>query len=262
MMLRNVFTKTLKDQRRSLVWWGVGIVWVVAIYVGGFQSYVSSGLVTQEVPEFVSTIMGTADFSQPAGYVTGIIYTLLGSLIMVLASTSAGARAVAGDEEDGMLDVIVSHPVSRTRLVLERAAALAVATAFLGTVTFAAVALAAAANDMGLSLGHIAAASAGLALVGLVFGLVALAAGALGASRALALGLTGGIALTSYLLNALSPLLGEAEWLGRLSAFHYYLGGNPLQNGMDWTGTAVLVAAALALTVIAVVGLNNRDIGT
>ena len=25
-MLRNVFLKTLRDQRRSLVWWGIGMV--------------------------------------------------------------------------------------------------------------------------------------------------------------------------------------------------------------------------------------------
>lgn len=261
-MLRSVFAKTLKDQRRSLVWWGVGIAWIVAVYVGPYQSFVSAGLVTQEVPELVSDIMGPSDFAEPAGYVTGIVYMLLGSSLVVLASTFAGARAVAGDEEEGMLAVIVSHPVSRTRLVLERAAALAVSNAWLGFVMFVAVAAAAAANDMGLALGDIAAASVGLAMFGLVFGLGAMAAGALGASRGLALGATAAVALTMYLLSALSPLAGELEWLGRLSALHYYLGNDPLRTGFDWTGLGVLAAAAAALLLIAALGLRNRDIGT
>lgn len=261
-MLRNVFSKTLKDQRRSLLWWAVAIAWVVLVYVGGYRSYVEAGLATPNVPDFVATIMGTGDFFQPEGYVTGIVYTLLGSLLVILAATFAGARAVAGDEEDGMLDVLLTHPLSRTRLVLERGAALAVSNAWLGFVTFAAVAIAAALNEMGLSLGNIAAASIGLAMTGLVFGLTALTVGALWGRRGLALGVTAAVALTSYLLNALAPLLGDLDWLGRVSAFHYYLGADPVRNGFDWAGLGVLAAAAAVLLLIAAWGLGRRDVGT
>ena len=261
-MLRNIFTKTLADQRRSLLWWAVGLSWVIAVYVGGYTSYVESGLVTEDVPDFVSTIMGTSNFFDPSGFVTGIVYTLLGSLLVVLAATFAGARSVAGDEEDGMLDVLLGHPVSRTSFVVQRASALAVTMAWFGFVVWAAVAVAAAANDMGLGLDHIAAASLGLAMTGLVFGLLALTVGALTGSRALALGVTAAVALTSYLLNALSPLLGDFDWLGRLSVFHYYLGEDPLRNGFDWPGLGVLTTIAIVLLLVAMWGLQRRDIAT
>lgn len=261
-MLRNVFTKTLRDQRRALLWWALGLAWVVLVYVGGYRSYVEAGFMSQKVPGFVRAFMGTTDFSAPAGYVNAIVYTLLGPLLVILAATFAGARAVAGDEEDGMLDVLVAYPVSRVRLLAERAGALAVSNAWLGFVVWAVVSAAATANDMGIGLGRIAAASTGLALLGLVFGLVAMTVGAFTGRRALSLGLTAAVALMSYLLNNLAPLLGDLKWLRQVSLFHYYLGGDALRAGFDWSRLAVLAALAAGLLLLSMWGFGRRDVGT
>jgi ABC-2 type transport system permease protein len=89
-------------------------------------------------------------------------------------------------EEAGTLDLLLAHPVSRTRLVLERFAALAAAVAWLGLVVWAGTLAAARAPDMGIGAGPITAATLGL--LGLGFGTVALAAGALSGRRGQVLG--------------------------------------------------------------------------
>lgn len=259
-MLRSVFTKTLRDQWRSLVWWAVGLAWVVGVYVGGFRQYADAGLVGQKVPDFVGAIMGTTDFTAPASYVQGIVFTLLGPLLVILSAMSAGGRAVAGDEEDGMLDVLLAHPVGRARLVLERSAALAVHVAWLGLVVWVAVFAASAANDMGIPAGNIAAGAVGLALIGLVFGMLTLAVGALTGRRGLALGVTAAFALTAYLLNNLAPMVEGLENARKASPFYYYLGGSPLVEGFDAGGMAVLVGIAAVLAALAVWGLSRRDV--
>jgi hypothetical protein len=52
------------------------------------------------------------------------------------------------------LDLLLAHPVSRTRLVLERFAALAAAVAWLGLVVWAGTLAAARAADMGIGAGR------------------------------------------------------------------------------------------------------------
>ncbi len=259
-MLRNVFAKTLRDQLRALIWWALGLAWVILVYVGGYRQYVEAGFFKQRVPEFVGAIMGGGTLTSAAGYVTGIVFTLLGSLLIILFVTFTGAWAVAGDEETGMLDVLLAHPVSRTRLVLERFAALAVALAWLGFVVWGTVSVAVVANDMGIGLDKIAAGAVGLALLGLVFGTFALAVGAATGRRGAALGVTAGVALTFFLANNLAPQVEALEPVQRLSPFYYYLGGNPLVEGFDLPKLGVLVLISLVLLVLAMWGLNRRDL--
>jgi hypothetical protein len=43
-MLRSVFTKTLFDQRRSQLWWAVGLLAVIAAYVAPYRQYLEQGM--------------------------------------------------------------------------------------------------------------------------------------------------------------------------------------------------------------------------
>lgn len=259
-MLRSVFAKTLRDQRRALIWWAVGLVWVILVYAGGYRQYVEAGLLKARTPEFVSAIMGPGDMASPAGYLNAVIFTLLAPLLMLLFAMFTGARAVAGDEDSGMLDVLLAYPVSRSRLVLERFGALAAAVTWLGFVVWTAVSVAVVANDMGLGLDRIAAAAVGLALLGLTVGSVALAVGAVTGSRSLAIGITTGVALGTFLVNNLAPMVADLEPARKLSPYYYYLSGDPLRSGFDLANLAVLALVSLVLLAVALWGLGRRDI--
>lgn len=260
MMLRNLFSKTLYDQRKMYLWWSVALVGVSLVYVAGYKQFAESGMLDMELPDYLSVLMGTMDYASAEGYLNSTFFTLIGSAMMVAFSLTIGARAVAGDEESGMLDLLLAHPVSRTRFLLQRFAALVLANALFGVVAWAAVSLASRIAEMGIPLANIAAASAGLALLGLVIGALALAVGAATGRMSLALGVTVGVALAGFLANNLAPLL---EWLDipqKLSPFYYYLQGDPLRQGFDAGGLAVLAVAALILVGLAVWAFNRRDV--
>ncbi|MBE0417888.1 MAG: ABC transporter permease subunit [Coriobacteriia bacterium] len=259
-MLRSVFTKTLYDARKMLLWWSLALTGTMLVYVAGHKQYVEAGFLEAEMPEFLGAFMGKLDFASGAGYLNATIYTLLGSVLVVIFALMLGARAIAGDEESGMLDVLLAHPVSRTRFVLERFAALALAVGVIGFVMWAAVSAASRFSEMDVPIVNIAAATAGLTLLGIVIGSLALAVGALTGRQALAAGVTAFIALAAFLANNLAPMFEGLEFVQRLSPFYYYLGGDPLREGFDVGGLAVLTAAALVLAGLAVWGLNRRDI--
>jgi len=91
-------------------------------------------------------------------------------------------------------------------------------------------------------------------------GAVALASAALTGRRALATGAAAAFALVGFLLNGLAPLVDSIDWLKYLSLFYYYEGHDPIGNGVDGADLAVLGAATLALTALAVVGFRQRDL--
>jgi ABC-2 type transport system permease protein len=177
-----------------------------------------------------------------------------------MMAVAAGARAIAGDEEAGTLELLLAHPVSRTRLLLERFGALAAAVTLLGLIVWAATVVVVIAADMGIGADRLAAATLGLVLLALGFGTVALAAGALLGRRGLTLGITATVAVAAWLANTVAPQVDALKGVQQWSPFHYYLGGDPLRTGVDLGHLAVLAAIPLVMVGLALWSLNHRDI--
>jgi beta-exotoxin I transport system permease protein len=257
-VLRNVFAKTLWDQRRSLLWWSLGLLAVVAIYVLPYRTYLDSGMLRVNTDTPVYQALGYDN--SPAGYLQGTLFALLGPLLVAMMAVAAGARAIAGDEEAGSLELLLAHPVSRTRLLLERTGALAAAVTVLGLVIWATTVAAVAVADLGIGAGRLAATTLGLVLLALGFGTVALAAGAASGRRGLTLGVSAAVAVAAYLANTVAPQVDALKGVEKWSPFHWYLGGDPLRTGADLGHLALLAAIPLVMVALALWRLNRRDI--
>ena len=257
-MLRNVFTKTLWDQRRSLGWWAAGLLAVIAVYVAPYRQYLEQGVLVGNTDSPLYEALGYDP--SPAGYLQGTLFALTGPLLAIMAAATAGARAVAGDEEAGTLELLLAHPVSRTQLVTQRFAALTATCAWLGLVLWAGTLAAARVADLGVGVGPVTAATAGLVLLSLGFGAVALAAGALVGRRALVLGVTAALAVGAYLAWTVGSQVDALGPVKRLSPFWWYLGGDPLRTGLDAGHLALLAAVPLALLGVTLWAMGRRDV--
>ena len=96
-----------------------------------------------------------------------------------------------------------------------------------------------AAQDLGVPATNIWAGVAGLYLLIVGFGALALAVGAITGRRAAALAIGAGVAVVSYVLDALGPVV-EADWMTALSPFSWYIAEDPLLQGFDVAGLALL----------------------
>jgi ABC-2 type transport system permease protein len=214
-MLRNVFTKTLWDARRSLLAWAVAIAAVAAMYAA-FWPTVNTPEMQQALrnyPEGVLEAFNYDDLTSPAGYLGSSVYGLLIPLLVAVFAIAYGTRAVAGDEEAGTLDLLLAHPVGRTRLALERFAALAAALALAGVVLWLAMlAIAGPAQLEGVTAAEFAAATTQLVLFGACLGALAFAIGAATGRKTLALGASAGVAVLAYLANGVSH--SSRAWSG------------------------------------------------
>jgi beta-exotoxin I transport system permease protein len=264
-VLRSVFLKTLGDQRRSLLGWLVGIVLIVLMYAAiwpSIRDQPSMNDFLDQMPEAFRSLFATsgADMSTPVGYIQIELMSFMGPILVILYAVGQGSRAVAGEEERRTMDLLLAVPVSRARVVLEKAAAMVSGTAGLAAVTGACLLLEGRVFDMELAGGAVAAAMVHLALLGMVFGALALAVGAATGSVGLSRGVPAVVAVVAYMVNGLGPMVSWLEPLQRYSPFYQYMGHDPLRNGVSGPGVVVAVATIVVLTAVAVWGFSRRDV--
>ncbi len=128
-MLHNVTTKSLYDQRRSLLAWAVSLVLLVAMYVAIWPSIRDQPAMTDflnSMPPAMRSLfaMSGADMSTPIGYVKIEMLSLMAPLLVLLYAVTTGAAAVAGEEDRHTLDMLLANPVGRGRVLLEKLAAM------------------------------------------------------------------------------------------------------------------------------------------
>lgn len=254
----------LRVQRRALLGWGVALGLVTALYVSFWPAMGDTAemqALVDSMPEALVTAMGYDAIGSPAGYLESTVYALLGPILMLVFALGLGARLIAGDEEVGALELEATGPVGRLRLLMERYTALVLGVVWLGTVTGVVSITLAGALGMDIGTGPVIGATIGLVLLVLALGSVTFAVGAATGRRALALAVGATVAVLGYVADALAPLLDDGAWLERLSPFSWYLGNDPLNEGLGLAGAAALAALALVSLGAAVLAYDRRDLG-
>jgi ABC-2 type transport system permease protein len=263
-MLPSLVHKTLRDWRRAAVGWGVGLAAFALIYLAFWVSIRNSPdllkLKTEAMPKAMQTMVGISDMTTGTGYLNGTIYALTGPLLMIMASVILGARAVAGPEDNHVMDLFLANPISRRGFVAQRSAALIGVVVGLGLILWIIPLVLSQWLGMGVSAANVSAASLGLLLLGLFYGTLALAVGAATGRRATALGVAGAAAVAGYVIRGLSESVSWMHGWRWISPFHYYLGSDPLHRGFHLGYLLVLAIAAAVLVMIALVTFDRRDV--
>jgi ABC-2 type transport system permease protein len=262
MMLRNVFLKSLRDQRRGLVGWGIGLVLLVlleAVLWPSVRDMMNLEDLLANYPEPMRELFDLEEFSSGAGFFNVELYSLLLPILFLFYGIGRGARAVAGEEEAGTLDVLLLTRVSPVGLVLRQVAALAVGLLVLGTVLFAAVMVFSPVFGLGITAGDAATGSLSMVLLGIEFGWLALAVGAATGRRTFAVAVASALAVAAYVLYAAGALVEAVQPWQPLSPFQQALQGGPLGAGLPprygWLALGAVFAVLAGLPVF-----HRRDI--
>ncbi len=264
-MLSSILLKTLRDQRRSLTWWALGLVALAIVTMLFYPSLQDSPAFDQMAKEMPEALMQAfwgdiADFTSPAGFLNRQLFVLVVPLLFMVLAVSRGSGAIAGEEEKGTLDLLLSSPVRRRRILTEKFAAMVAAIAAVGVVLWLGMVVGAMLVDMDISVWRIGEATLSGALLGLTFGAVALAVGSATGKRGLSMGVTSALGVTAYFVNALAPLVESIAGLQKLSPFYYYIGGDPLTNGLNLAHGGVLIALTAVAVAVALVAFERRNI--
>lgn len=262
-MLRTIATKVLRDGWRGLVFWNLGIAALASMTVGIYPAIRDNPELhhfLENLPDAVVALMGEADLISPAGYLNSQLFGSIVPLLLLFYAVGAGAGAIAGEEEAGTLDLLLANPVSRTRVLLEKALALLLGLAIIGAVLWGAMMATAVLVDMQIGAGRMAEVIISAVLFAFLMGALALAVGAITGSRGLGIGIAAAVGIAAYLVQSLAALVKLLEPFQRISPFYYYYEADPLRNGIDPLHAAILVVVGLILVGLALIGFNRRDL--
>jgi ABC-2 type transport system permease protein len=244
--------RELYEQRIAILVWTVGLAALGAIFV----------VLTKAIVDPLLTIPGLARYF--SAFIHGDVYpSFLGFIWLGFAQLLMAGFAVtqvarwSAQDSDGRLELMLSNPVSRAGVVIERVVVIAVEALIIAAVSGVAVWTEAHFQSIDLDRGRLAAAALLLVPFTLVFGVI----GALLASRIprATVGVLGILVFASYLTTQLGPIFKLPTWVQDASAFKLY--GQPLTAGVDQTGLVIMLVIVVAGIVASTLVMERRDIG-
>ncbi|MDQ3854942.1 MAG: ABC transporter permease [Chloroflexota bacterium] len=247
---------------RSVLIWGFSLgalaVMVVAVYPSiGAQI---SDLLKSYPPELRALFGAGSQVSTVQSWLGVELFNFLAPLTLAFYPILIGARAIAGAEEKGSLDVLLSNPVPRWQLVastfLTMAVGLLCILAILAALTWAPSLVV----DVNLPLSSVLAGVLNLWPLCMWFGALALLCSALVRRTALAMAIPGGLLVLMYFVNGLGGMTDVLDPLRPATLFYHY--GSAIEHGIRWTSFAVISLFALAFACLAIAAFNRRDLYT
>jgi ABC-2 type transport system permease protein len=260
---RSVYLKTLRDFRWAILGWGLGM--------GAFAYTQVLDYAITATPQARASLASLgptfAWYAAPISLDTagGMTNWRLSLILVLLAvwSLLASTRMLRGEEERVSLDVLLARPRGRTRIALEKLAALN--TALLVMAVLIALATYAGGRQINVDFGLSPTLLVGLnaALIAAVFAGLGLLISQFTEQRSTAAGVTGGLLFVFVVMDMVQRVFPHTEWIGRLSPVYYYSLSKPLITGYGANPGAMLLLALLtvALSVLALVLFARRDVG-
>ena len=248
-MNTEILTLDLSFRRKSLIGYSVGMALYVLVVVALYPAFKDSNELDQfsQQSEGLAALFGiTGSLTTPEGWLNANIYANFLPLLVLLLTIGYGAASLAGQEADGHLELVLSLPFTRTKVVVEKIGALGVQALIFTVVTLASV-LVGHWFELTVSTAALITTTLAAMLLGIDFGLLALGIGARTGARGTAIGIAATVAAASYLVSAMAPLVDWLKPLRYLSLFYWSVANDQLENGVSVGAFALLVGVAVAL---------------
>jgi ABC-2 type transport system permease protein len=257
--VRALVEARLHERRRSLLYWGLPIgLWsafVVAIYPTVEEAL---GKAIASYPEALKQAFGIADLSTVEQYLDAEMLSLIVPLAVGYLAVRSVAAGLSGAAESGSLDVLLSAPLSRRRLVASGFAATAVELAAVLAIGLLLTMLGSLLAGAGLSF---AKALAGFANVW-PLALLAAAFGVLVTGRSLrtsvVTGTVAGVLVAMYVADLVGRLDTSLDWVRYGSVFRYY--GRATEEGIDPLSFLGVTAVAILCAALGALLFERRDL--
>lgn len=261
-----IMLQELRQRRWSLIWWGLGVVVLVALDMSLYASLKSSFEQTQQIynnlpSAFKALFADNTDFLSPVGFLNARVYFLLLPLVLTIFAIGAGANALGKEEQQGTLELLLARPVSRGKLLAAKALAVGVALALLGIVALVTAWICLKPGGFtGITYGAVTITTIACIALCALFGAIAFTISAMG-KRGSAIAIASLFAVASYLIASLESLASWLKWPAKLLPYHYYQPAQLL--GGTSTGAKPLTAWLILIILLAILSwlaFRRRDI--
>jgi ABC-2 type transport system permease protein len=249
----------LYERRRSLLSWGLPIgLWsafVVAIYPSVEDALAKA---VASYPEALKQAFGIAELTSVEQYLNAEMLSLIVPLAVGYLAVRSVASGLSGAAESGRLDVMLSAPVSRRRLVASGFAATAVELVAVLLVSALITMLGSVLAGSGLSLGLALAGFGSVWPLALLFAALGIVVTGWSLHTAVVTGSVAGALVAMYVADLVGRLDTGLDWVRYGSVFRYY--GRAIEDGIDPLAFAGVTLVAIGLAAFGALLFERRDI--
>jgi ABC-2 type transport system permease protein len=249
----------LHERRRSLFSWGLPIgawsAFVVAIYPS-VEDALSKAI--SSYPESLKQAFGIAELTSVEQYLNAEMLSLIVPLAIGYLAVRSVASGLSGAAESGRLDVLLSAPVSRRRLVASGFLATAVELAAVLFVSLLITALGSLLSGAGLCFGRALAGFANVWPLALLFAGFGIVASGWSLRTSVVTGSVAGVLVAMYVADLVGRLDTSLGWIRYGSVFRYY--GKAIEDGIDPVSFIGVTAVAVATAILGALLFDRRDI--
>lgn len=264
--MRPIIKWTIWQKRWSILWWCAGIMAFVGLELGVYSSIRSQAAqlnqALERLPSSVRALMGgSTDLFSPVGYLNSRLFYLLLPLLLSILVIGLGSSLIAREESNRTIELILSRPVSRGKLLLAKATSGILILAVVAAISMLAILVLVKLVNLTVPLGYVAFAAIMAALLALLFGALAFCLSALGAAgRGASIGIACLVGLGSYIVASLEANVHWLSWPAKVLPYHYYNPTKVLSGNYTWAAAAVFTGIILALGIISWLAFRRRDI--
>jgi ABC-2 type transport system permease protein len=265
-MFRSIWSKTLREYCLPALCWGIGLGLILFVTFTAYSSIAQDPASQASFQQLVQTFRFYAEpiaINTPEGFITWRSLGIFVPAMLSIWALLAGARLVRGEEERGSMDLLLSTPASRTRLLLEKIGALVVALLFIAVLTALGVIAGEAQSKIEIRLLPALLCGLNVGLFAFFIAMLALLLSQFLRNRGAAAGWTGGVLVLSVLLDGTGRTVENGAWIQRFSPLFYYNANKPLVASYEGHPWAALLLLGLTLVFIVLSWLLFawRDIG-
>lgn len=264
-----VFMNTLSRNWRAGLYWGIGIA-LLGVYaivvIPNVDMLNQYAQLAQSMPPLLLQAFGIEDVSAmatPSGFLG---FAFFGYALLILAAyvVIAGLNVTANEEDRGIMDITLSLPIPRWRIVLERFLAYTVLIIGILVVTFLSMwGATLTTTTLGFDIGRMAEGIVNMLPSTLLMLAATVFAGTVMRSRGAAAAVATAFVIVSYFINFLGSAASgsAAASLQAISFFNYYGGSDIMSTGLNWGNILLLVVVTVVLAVGSLWFFERRDVG-
>ncbi|HEY5476423.1 MAG TPA: ABC transporter permease subunit [Tepidiformaceae bacterium] len=257
----SILWKTLRDHA------GAGIsVAVTSALIGVldlliYPSY-SKQLQDFQMPDAFKALIGEAtSIASPPGFITAEYFSWIPLLVIVVAII-AGTAAIAGEEAAGTLEFLLAQPVSRKRLLLQKAGALSLLITLVILVPYPLMVAMMLLTDFDLGWTSLLATTVNIIPISLLFLCLALWCSAALPTRSAAALTSGGVVVVTFFLNTIGALVGVLDQPRKISPFYWADSSRILISGFDWLRAIAMLLIAGVFLALAAWSFQRREVSS
>ncbi len=260
----NLLLHELRVRLGAMIGWGIGLILFVLIYLPVYPS-MQEQLQAFDIESIaIYQAMGISSMNTLEGYASSTIVQFIPILLGIYALIN-GTATLAGEEDNGTLELLVAMPLARWQIVTIKAVAMVIATLL--------IALMAALGAVGVFLaieGQIETTMTAMDLfwavmsgwpLALALMMISLFLGAYLPSRRIASVVATLVFIVSYFGNSVANLTDQLEPLRPIFLFSYLnISPQVFTEGVNGSDMAVLLATAVFFFLLALASFQRRNI--